>query len=199
MNAVDRAEVRFGSAIFLLAVTWTCARHTVHPAPRPWRAVAAVPVLGGRTRRLYPQKQKMTKRTHFAITPCPNTLLHGIMPMYYLIYDDSCDICTTAVHRISKLDRRGEVDLVPISEVSRLRGFDLPDESELNERIHLITPTGDIIAGADAIGYLAMVLPKTRLWGKLISLPVIRQAARFIYRIIARNRHRLSRWFRTGG
>ena len=121
------------------------------------------------------------------------------MTLYYLIYDDTCDICSTAVRRVKKLDHRGEVDLVPISEASRLKNFDLPSVDDLKEEIHLITPTGKIIAGADAIGYLAMVLPRTRTWGRFISLPGIRQVARFFYRIIARNRHRLSRIYRTGG
>jgi predicted DCC family thiol-disulfide oxidoreductase YuxK len=121
------------------------------------------------------------------------------MTRYYLIYDDTCDICSTAVRRVSKLDKNGEVDLVPISQALKLKEYDLPGESELKEEIHLITPTGRIIAGADAIGYLARALPRTRVWGRLISLPIIRQAARFVYRLIARNRHRLSRMFRTGG
>lgn len=121
------------------------------------------------------------------------------MKRYYLIYDDTCDICTSAVHRVSKLDKRGEVDLVPISQASRLKDYDLPSEDELKEEIHLVTPTGKVIAGADAVGYLARVLPQTRILGKLISLPGIRRIARFGYRIIARNRHRLSRLFRTGG
>ena len=121
------------------------------------------------------------------------------MTRYYLIYDDTCDICSTAAHRVSKLDKKGEVELVPITEVARLTGIDLPTEDELKEEIHLITPTGRIITGADAVGYLARVLPQTRIWGRLISLPGIKPLARFVYRVIARNRHRLSRLFRTGG
>ena len=121
------------------------------------------------------------------------------MIRYYLIYDDTCDICTMAVRRVRRLDEDGEVDLVPISQASRLRGYDLPGEDKLKEEIHLVTPTGRIIAGADAVGYLARVLPRTRMWGRLISLPIIRSVARVVYRIIARNRHRLSRLFRTGG
>ena len=82
---------------------------------------------------------------------------------------------------------------MPLSEAWLPDGLELPPKGDLIGQMHLVRRDGRIWRGADAVAQLALVLPETRFWGVLLSLPVIRHLARPVYRLVAANRHRLSR------
>jgi predicted DCC family thiol-disulfide oxidoreductase YuxK len=120
------------------------------------------------------------------------------MDSFILIYDDKCPICRGSADRVAKLDRLGVVTLLGLSEADRRLPADigLPERERLHEEIHLITPDGQIITGAAALGVVARLFPRSRWLGKVIMLPGIRWIAKWVYRLVARQRRRLSRVLR---
>jgi predicted DCC family thiol-disulfide oxidoreductase YuxK len=113
----------------------------------------------------------------------------------YLIYDDSCPVCRASIKRVQQLDKLGIVRLVRLSQLSEINDVKLPALSELKEQIHFITADGMAHKGAEAIGHLAGLFPQSRLLGRILSLPGVKQIARPLYRLIARHRLKLSNVF----
>lgn len=120
------------------------------------------------------------------------------MSDYYLLYDDSCEVCRTSIDHVRKLDRFGLVQPVPLSNPDLPPDIELPPESELAEQLHLFSRDGRVWRGADAIGKLTSLMPRTRIWGWLLQLPVIKHLARPVYRFIARNRRSIGRLLGEG-
>ncbi|MEW6412016.1 MAG: DUF393 domain-containing protein [Candidatus Zixiibacteriota bacterium] len=120
-------------------------------------------------------------------------LVIDTMKQYHLIYDDNCPVCLSSVGKISKLDKLGLVNRVPLSQALKARNPNMPVKDKLAEQLHLVTPEGKIYRGAEAVGILATLFPQSRLLGQFMLLPGVRFLARAVYRLIARHRMRLSR------
>ncbi len=111
---------------------------------------------------------------------------------YYLIFDDTCPLCKRAAAGVRKLDTLGVVDLIPLSCAAMPGGRLLPSPELLANKVHLISRDGVIFAGADAVGQLAGLFPRSRMLGQFILLPGVRHVARRVYGAIARHRLKLS-------
>jgi len=111
-----------------------------------------------------------------------------------MIFDDRCPLCLRSVERVKRLDRYGRVQLVPLAiareQLAQLP-VTLPSEAQLRKQLHLISADGRVWAGADAVARLALLSPRVSLLGRLMLLPGVRHAARLVYRVVARYRHRL--------
>lgn len=114
------------------------------------------------------------------------------MDKYYLIYDDSCSLCFASVNKLKEMDKTGRVELFPISSVSLPEQFNLPSQEELSKEIHLYDSKGKVYKGSLAITKLALLFPDTKLWGRLLSLPLIKPLGQLIYKLIARLRYKIS-------
>ena len=114
------------------------------------------------------------------------------MSHWYLIYDDACPICLSAVARLKKLDRAGLIILIPLSRPELPAEFVIPAKEELLRQLYLFSPNNEVFKGADAVMRILSIFPRSRLLGWLISLPVLKQLARVGYGIIARNRLKIS-------
>lgn len=114
-----------------------------------------------------------------------------IVSRYHLIFDDRCPLCVGAADGVRKLDRLGLVELVPVSGIPQTS--DTPVRPGLLEQVHLITPEGKIYRGAEAVGVLAGLFPRSRYLGRFILLPGVRSVARVLYGFVAKYRLRLSR------
>jgi predicted DCC family thiol-disulfide oxidoreductase YuxK len=112
--------------------------------------------------------------------------------LYYLIYDDECEICIAGMKKLKKLDVNNRIRLVPLSHPRLPNEFDLPPVEQLRDEIHLIDPTGAVHKGTDAVFYLARILPRTRKYSRLLSMPIVGVLARPVYRFVSRNRMKLS-------
>jgi predicted DCC family thiol-disulfide oxidoreductase YuxK len=113
------------------------------------------------------------------------------MPEYYLIYDDRCQLCLGAVKRVQRMDSMGIVHLVPLSHPKVPKRLKLPPKEVLEEEIHLISSEGVTLKGSAALAKLARLLPRTRAIGRMLELPGFKQAARPMYRLVARGRRRM--------
>jgi predicted DCC family thiol-disulfide oxidoreductase YuxK len=117
---------------------------------------------------------------------------HRFVNLYYLIYDDDCAICIAGMKKLKKLDTNDVVRLVPLSKPKLPDGFTLPPVEQLRDELHLIDPTGGVHKGAEAVFYLARILPRTRKYSRILSMPVVGFFARPVYRLVSRNRTKLS-------
>ncbi len=114
------------------------------------------------------------------------------MKDYYLIYDDSCPICRVGVRKIGDLDRLGLVKMVPLSRAREISQSARLDPTRLKTEIHLVMPDGRVFRGAEALATVATLFPRSKLLGRLIMIPPIKQLGRIVYRIIARHRMKIS-------
>ena len=114
------------------------------------------------------------------------------MKSYFLIYDDACPICVEATRRVQGFDDLGLINLVPLSLAAMPKGQPAPSPEKMANQMHLVCSDGRVWAGADAVGRLATVFPRSRLMGQFLMLPGVRQIARFVYSQVARHRLRLS-------
>ncbi len=140
------------------------------------------------------QRNNRTLRTDLIITAnnSPHNRFYGFVNLYYLIYDDDCAICIAGMKKLKKLDTNNVVRLVPLSKPKLPKGFVVPPVKKLRDELHLIDPTGGVHKGAEAVFYLARILPRTRKYSKILSLPIVGLLARPVYRLVSRNRFRLS-------
>ncbi|MDH4158459.1 MAG: DUF393 domain-containing protein [candidate division Zixibacteria bacterium] len=112
---------------------------------------------------------------------------------HYLIFDDRCPLCLAAARKVRRHDGARRVSLQPLSRLALPQSIRIPPARELTTALHLVAPDGAVYKGADALAYMAILLPRYRLLGRVLLLPVVRPAARILYRLIARNRVWISR------
>jgi predicted DCC family thiol-disulfide oxidoreductase YuxK len=102
-----------------------------------------------------------------------------------VFYDSQCGICQTAVCWLRFLDRHQQTECIPITAGSVGRAG-LNAEACARE-LHAVTPQG-VLAGWDAVSYLARLFPPTWPIGALGSMPPFRWLGRSLYRWVAAHR-----------
>lgn len=108
-----------------------------------------------------------------------------------LLFDGDCSFCHACVAWIRARDRHGRVRCVPFQEAGSSGGLpDIPRE-RLEAAMHVVTAEGGIHAGAAAIPSVLKVLPRWRALAPLFAVPGFPWIADRMYRVVARNRHRL--------
>jgi predicted DCC family thiol-disulfide oxidoreductase YuxK len=112
-----------------------------------------------------------------------------------LLYDDACSMCVFQTRVLSWLDWRNRIRLVPISSPQAHEIAPQLTREDLHEAIHCVTPDGRIFRGARALRHVGMRMPV--LWPLAVGLwlPGVIQIAEYLYRLVARNRYVLSRFF----
>ncbi|HLG16425.1 MAG TPA: DCC1-like thiol-disulfide oxidoreductase family protein [Blastocatellia bacterium] len=115
----------------------------------------------------------------------------------YLLFDGDCGICTYLSDVAKRMDkgRRFVVEpyqRFPEEELMRFR----VTYAKCTKRLYVITRKGRAWGGAFGLNYFLFHQP---LWAAVVVLiyavPVLLLLEIIGYRIVARNRHRLSRWF----
>ena len=113
------------------------------------------------------------------------------MDELYVIYDDTCRLCQSGVSSLRKEDLYGRVTFVPLSNLSVPATVALPPIENLRSEMHLIRGDGEVFVGAEAIAEVSAHLPRLTMLSPILRLPGIRTLAKHVYRLVARNRHRL--------
>src|SRR5919204_6917613 len=113
------------------------------------------------------------------------------MPLYTLVYDGDCRVCTRSVGLIRKWDRRDEIEIVPFQSPGVLPRFPWIPMQAFNDAMQLIGPGNQTWAGAAAIEQLLRILPRGRWIAWIFRIPFVRVIADRLYRSFARNRYRL--------
>ena len=111
-------------------------------------------------------------------------------PTLTVLYDGECAFCTWTVSILARLDRRRRLRLMP------LRGASLPGKPTLDELVdslHAVDAEGRWWAGGDAVIEICRHVPPLRPMVWLARLPLARQMIDVGYRLVANNRHLISR------
>ena len=106
-----------------------------------------------------------------------------------VLYDADCGVCTGTAKLLRRFDRHHMLRLIPIASAS-LPGQ--PAQDKLVGQLHVMDSDGMWWTGADACIEIADRLPGLRPLVSLAVIPLSRPLLVFGYRLVARNRHRLS-------
>src|SRR5688500_1406961 len=107
-----------------------------------------------------------------------------------VLYDADCGVCTATARILRRLDRRGRLSMVPLQTATRA---DAPTFERLLDSLHAVDEQGRWWVGADAVIEIGRRIPTLRLFTVAVRLPFARPVIDATYRLITRNRHRLSR------
>ncbi len=105
-----------------------------------------------------------------------------------LVFDGDCEFCRRQVHWIQRLDKRGVIAPVPF-QVADL-GRHGVSRVAAEQAMHLVTPTGEVWAGAAAAREVLRLLPRVGLLAWIFEVPGVMWAAEQLYRWVAKRRHR---------
>jgi predicted DCC family thiol-disulfide oxidoreductase YuxK len=109
------------------------------------------------------------------------------MSNYVLVYDADCGPCTRFKDAISILDRHKRIDFFPLIEADRIGFLNQIPQSIRFKSFHLISPTGKIRSGENAVIDLIELLPLGHTISKIIvSAPYGIQMIKFIYSKLSR-------------
>src|SRR5215467_13653133 len=106
-----------------------------------------------------------------ATTPQPS---HAASPQralarYSVIYDGQCEVCQAFISWLKVLDKKHAARCLAVDE-QVLREFNLRADDCLRE-LHVVTDSGQIVRGWDAIACLARLSPWTWLVGAVFGVP----------------------------
>ena len=114
-----------------------------------------------------------------------------------LLFDGDCGICTRSAELAKKIARGGGYEVLPYQMVPEedLKRFGV-DYGKCSRRIYSITRNGRAWGGAFALNHFCWRhFPWTILPIVIYLLPPLLLAEIILYKIVARNRHTISRWF----
>lgn len=110
-----------------------------------------------------------------------------------VVYDGDCEFCRRQADRIRRKDRAGRFELLPKQHPDLSHRFPQLAGADLRQGMRLVTPTGRVYVGADAVHQIARQLPGWRLLAWLYHVPGLRQLLRAGYASVAAHRQSLSR------
>lgn len=116
---------------------------------------------------------------------------------HLLLWDGDCGFCARCAEWLQSQDRKGLFEIAPHQSKSEnfLAGYNL-DYAQCRKEIKLITSAGNILGGAEAVNF---VLEKYFPWSLIIRiikrLPPLLFIEKMAYRLVAKNRSLLSKWF----
>jgi len=105
-----------------------------------------------------------------------------------LIFDGDCGFCSTCV-RVAQRLLPGHVRAVPWQRVPDLAAYGLTAE-EAAASLQWIDSSGSLASGHEAVAQL--LINAGGAWavlGRILLLPLVRDAAAGVYRLVARHRH----------
>jgi predicted DCC family thiol-disulfide oxidoreductase YuxK len=116
-------------------------------------------------------------------------------------YDGACALCAESVSRMRRVYHGGRIRWIPYQdlpsadpELARRLG-----SRDLGSALHVVEADGSVRSGAAAVLRIADIVPRLRIFARLGRLPVVNRLVDPMYGLIARHRHRLSRWLGSGG
>jgi len=109
-----------------------------------------------------------------------------------VLFDADCPICLRSVEALKRKDKRRVLAFRSIRHPETPKLFPSLSPEALEQSIHLVSPDGKVREGAEAVEALLALLPGLSWTGLLFRLPFARPLARWLYRLVARNRYLLT-------
>ena len=114
---------------------------------------------------------------------------------HILLYDDHCPLCTFQMRLLTWLDWFNVISMLPVShERAREVAGDIKRE-QLLAAIHCVTRDGHIHRGARALRFVGMRMVLGIPLALILWIPGVIRIAEWVYALVSRNRHVLSRLF----
>jgi predicted DCC family thiol-disulfide oxidoreductase YuxK len=110
-----------------------------------------------------------------------------------VIYDGHCRLCTAAVHRLARWDRRGRLEFLALDDPEIARRWPGLDRANLAEEMHVIDSHGRRYRGAAALRILSRRLPRLWLLAPLLHLPGTLPLWQGLYQWLAQRRYLFGR------
>ena len=112
-----------------------------------------------------------------------------------MIYDGDCNVCQALKRGIERRDRRDRLEFVPFQEADLEALAPGLDREMASHSVYLVRPDGRRFRGARAVFEALKRLPGAwGLAGRIWAFPPLSLLAEPFYRLVARNRDRISRW-----
>jgi predicted DCC family thiol-disulfide oxidoreductase YuxK len=102
-----------------------------------------------------------------------------------VIYNNACDFCRRWAEHLRRGDRAGRVVLLPLRD-DRAPVLAGRPRSALEQAVHVVLPTGEVVSGAAAIRAVCRSLPGGWLVRMLLSFPGALPIAERVYHYGAR-------------
>jgi predicted DCC family thiol-disulfide oxidoreductase YuxK len=115
----------------------------------------------------------------------------------YLLFDGDCGICTYLAGIARTMDRKGRFIIEPYQAFSELElgRFGITYE-KCTKRLYVISRSGRVYPGAFGTNYfLFYKFPWSVIVFLIYLIPPLLLVEIIGYRVVAMNRHRISRWF----
>ena len=110
-----------------------------------------------------------------------------------LFYDGNCPICQRNRKILKKYDKKNNIEFIDIHNTSRIEEFKFLNKESAQGKIHALTSNGNLLSGVDAI-HAAYTSVGLYFWVFWIKWPIFNYIAKIMYKYIAKNRLRISRW-----
>ncbi len=115
----------------------------------------------------------------------------------YLLFDGDCGVCSWLAEAAKRMDRGRGFTIEPyqVFDENELRRFGI-DYEKCSRALQVVTRKGRVYAGAFGVNYfLWRRFPWSLAVFLIYAIPVLLLFEVIGYRIVADNRHRISRWF----
>ena len=115
----------------------------------------------------------------------------------YMLFDGDCGICNYSAELARKMDKKCRFKIEPYQTVpeEELQKFGLTYD-DCDKRMYVISRRGRRYPGAFGVNYfLIHKLPWSPLVVLIYVLPILLLLEVLGYAVVAKNRHRISRWF----
>jgi len=112
--------------------------------------------------------------------------------VHRIVYDADCGFCQASVNSLLARVPLGSFVAVPSFQAGDLPGFSV---QTARREVRVLTSDGQWIGGADAVFFVlrySKLKPLAILFG---AIPLI-WPARLVYKWVAKNRHRVSKWLK---
>ena len=113
---------------------------------------------------------------------------------YFVIYDGDCGFCQSTVNLIKRIDWLHKFKFVPFQSEKILKTFSELTTEMCQKEIFLVKVYGNkkkYFPGYDAFKMMMLFIPVTMVFSWFFFLPGVVQLGRIIYKIVAKNRHRI--------
>jgi glyoxylase-like metal-dependent hydrolase (beta-lactamase superfamily II)/predicted DCC family thiol-disulfide oxidoreductase YuxK len=114
-------------------------------------------------------------------------------PPYRVLYDGQCEVCQACVSWLKVLDRNSKTLCLPISAETLASTSARLRIGDCLRQLHVVTPSGLVLVGWDAVAALALLFPSTWIIGWLGQRLPFHYLGRAIYGYVAANRYALSK------
>ncbi len=111
-----------------------------------------------------------------------------------VIYDGDCGLCEKSRRLFKKLDFFDRFEWQPLQNSAIYANHPTITQESCKKEVKLISLNGEISGGADAIIKICLKLPLAIPFGILFWPPPMRQLARWLYKKVADNRYKLSKF-----